>query len=394
MEADQCDSVSQLKYENLELKKKTDNYAKVHGDLLDSEHKVKLLEDENFRTIRDCKEREDALKLKISDLQDDLNRLNAILADKQTQLRSSDNELISTKQLYEDKIKENSVLRAEISRLEDELKRAHMSNRDLQSKVETTINQNQSAHNEIDSLVLMNEKLKKINNEEMAKERDLTDQYHILEGKYHDLQVENDLLKRNNSAKDQQIGDLSSSKIIALKEVDSLRGNCAQYEVQLDNRDRKIKDMESQLGDLNNHLSLTLSKVESRENYINTLNDKNSKTEDRAIRAEGEAGRLVKENNTLHDLLDKYRNDVEIHKKLREEQIVKKYELEQEKKRLEREALSKDIEARSAKRELEKVQGTKERLVGEHYQLNQELEALKEHAEVLESQNSNVIYLQ
>lgn len=365
----------------------------MHGDLLDSEHQVKLLHDENFRTVRDAKEREDALLLKINDLQDDLKRLNVILSDKQAQLRSTDNELIATKQLYEDKLKETANLRSKIAKLEDELKNAHLLNRELQNKIEDISAQNISAHNEIDSLVLMNEKLTKFNNEEIVKGRNLTDQYHILEGRFHDLQVENDLIKRSNTTKDQQIGDLDNSRRVAQKEIDVLRGNCAQYEVQLDNRDRKIKDMENQLSDLNNHLTVTLSKVESRENYINTLNEKNVKTEERAIRAESELNKLDKENNSLHDLLDKYRNDVEIHKKLREEQILKKYELEQEKKRLEREALNKDIEARTAKRELEKIQDTKQRLMGEHLYLNQELEALKEHAELLESQNSNVKFV-
>lgn len=358
--------------------------------MLDAEHEIKLLKDENFRTERDAKECEDALKLKISDLEDDLSRLKALLAEKQAQLRATDGELISTKQLYEEKIKETVGLRTEIKRLEDELQRVRLDNRDLQAKIEMSNSQNKSANEEIESLVLMNEKLTKFNNDEVAKERELKEQYHILEGKYHDLQVENDALARNNNLKDQQLNDIDNSKRIVQKEVEVLRGNCSQYEVQLDNRDRKIKDMENQLSELNNHLTVTLSKVNTREDYISSLNEKNTKLEEKLIRAEGENIRLQKEIDSLRELLSKYRSDVEIQKKLREEQIITKYKLEQEKKRLEREALSKDVEARTAKRQLEEVQGTKERLLGEHYHLNQELEALKEHAEVLESQNMNV----
>eukprot|EP00826_Nyctotherus_ovalis_P008273 TRINITY_DN12137_c0_g7_i2.p1 TRINITY_DN12137_c0_g7~~TRINITY_DN12137_c0_g7_i2.p1 ORF type:complete len:387 (+),score=128.60 TRINITY_DN12137_c0_g7_i2:98-1258(+) len=373
------------------MKQQTSDYAKVHGDLIDAENYVKLLKDEKFRVERDAKERGDAYQLKINDLQDDLKRLNALLAERQVQLRTADKELITTKQLYEEKISEVAGLKAEIARLEDELRRSQLSNRDLQAKIEYEVSQNHTAHEEIDSLVIMNEKLSKMNSEEMVKERELTDKYHILEGKYHDLQADNDVLRRSNSAKEQQIGDAENSRRIAQNEIEVLRGNCSQYEAQLDNRDRKIKDMENQLADLNNSLTVTLSKIDSRENYIGTLNEKNAKAEERAIRAEAESLRLQNECNTLRDLLGNYRSDIEIQKKLREEQIVRKYELEQEKKRLEREALSKDIEARTAKRELEMVQGSKGRLLDERYQLNQELEALKEHAEVLESQNSNVV---
>ena len=42
-------------------------------------------------------------------------------------------------------------------------------------------------------------------------------------------------------------------------------------------------------------------------------------------------------------------------------------------------------------KQLEKVQGSQEKLMDEHYNLNKELEALKQHAEVLEEQNDNVI---
>lgn len=379
-----------MKVENSQLKQQSSDYAKVHGDLLDTEHFLKLLKDEKFRAERDAKEREDALQFKISDLQDDLKRLNALLGEKQIQLKSTDNELITTKQLYEEKISEVAGLRVEIARLEDELRKAQISNRDLQTKIELESAQNRTANEEINSLVLMNEKLTKLNTEEVAKERDLIDKHQILEGKYKDLQIDNDVLRRSNTIKEQQISDVENSRRVAQNEIEVLRGNCSRYEAQLDNRDRKIKDMENQLADLNNHLTVTLSKIDSRENYITTLNEKNTKTEERAIRAEGELVRLQNECKTLRDLLGKYRSDIEIQKKLRENQILQKYELEQEKKRLEREALSKDIEARTAKRELEMVQGSKGRLLDEHYHLNQELEALKEHAEILESQNSNV----
>ena len=379
-----------MKVENSQLKQQSSDYAKLHGDLLDAEHYLKLLRDEKFRAERDAKEREDALQLKINDLQDDLKRLNALLGEKQIQLKSTDNELIKIRQLYEEKINEVAGLKAEITRLEDELRRAQISNRDLQTKVEVANSQSRTANEEINSLVLMNEKLAKLNNEEIMKGRDLTDKYHILEGKYKDLQLENDVLRRTNSVKEQQISDVESSRRVAQNEIEVLRGNCNQYEAHLDNRDRKIKDMEDQLAELNSHLTITLSKIDSRENYITTLNEKNVKAEERAIRAEGELIRLQNECKTLKDLLGKYRSDIEVQKKLREDQIFQKYELEQQKKKLEREALSKDIEARTAKRELEMVQGSKGRLLDERYQLNQELEALKEHAEILETQNSNV----
>ena len=49
---------------------------------MDAQHQIKLIQDDNIRIERDAKEREDALRLKINDLQDDLKRMSDILAAK------------------------------------------------------------------------------------------------------------------------------------------------------------------------------------------------------------------------------------------------------------------------------------------------------------------------
>lgn len=382
--------IAQLKAELAELKQQGDDYAKVHADLLEAEYQLKLLEDEKFRTERDSKEREDALQLKIDDLQDDLKRLGNILTGKQEQLKATDTELIETKKRCDFLMKELARLKNDIGGLESNFKDLQIENRTLQSKVEASEAQNKAANNEIDSLTIMNEKLNKINNEKASKEREYERELHDLESELQRTKMESEVLKRNNSSKDKELENVENSRVMLRREVDTLKGNCARYEDQLDERDHKIKDMEGQLSELNNHLTITMSKIESRENYINSLNDKVTKSEEKSYKAESEIARLKKENDSLHNLLDKYRSDVEAHKKYKEDQMMAKYELEQQKKQLEREMLSREIEARTAKRELEKVQEVKEKLAGDRYNLNAELEALKEHAELLESQNDNV----
>jgi len=382
--------IAQLKAEVAELKQQGDDYAKVHADLLEAEYQLKLLDDEKYRIERDAKEREDGLQLKIDDLQDDLKRLSNILNGKQEQLKATDTELIETKKRCDFLMKELARLKNDIGTLEANFKDMQTENRMLQSKMEASETQNKAAHNEINSLVIMNEKLTKINTDKVNKEREYERNIHDLGAEIQRFKMENEALKRNNASKDKQLEIIENSRVTLRQEVDSLKGNCSRYEDQLDERDHKIKDMEGQLSELNNHLTITMSKIESRENYINSLNDKVTKAEERSIRAESEASRLKKENDSLHNLLDKYRSDIEGHKKFKEDQMMQKYELEQQKKQLEREVLSRDIEARTVKRELEKLQDVKDKLADDRYQLNQELEALKEHAELLESQNDNV----
>ena len=71
--------------------------------------------------------------------------------------------------------------------------------------------------------------------------------------------------------------------------------------------------------------------------------------------------------------------------------MMKKIEVAQNKKIIEKSLLQKDIEARSAKKELEKVKDLQDQLLEDHYQLNEQLSALKGHVEVLENQNYGVI---
>ena len=310
------------------MRQQGDDYAKVHAELLDAEHHIKLLEDEKYRTERDAKEREDALNLKIDDLQDDLKRLSDLLASKQEQLKATDTELIETKKRCDFLMKELARLKGDIASLEDNFKNIQAEKRILQSKIDTCEAQNNAASNEIESLTAVNEKLTRFNNEKAEKEREYTKEIHNLEGHLQSLDLENENLKRSNVAKDKELDGLDEAKARLQHDIDDLKGRCAQYEDQLDERDHKIKDMEGQLSELNNHLTITMSKIESRENHINTLNDKASMTEERAIRYYGEAAKLKHENESLRDLLDKYRNDVKMHKKLREAQIENKYELQ------------------------------------------------------------------
>jgi len=379
-----------LKAENTSLREKAKEFARVHAQLLDAEHYLKLLQDEKLRLERDSKEREDALKLKIDDIQDDYKRLKAILDDKQEELTICDGELIAAKNRCDELMREIHELKDIIITLEEEHKNDESEKYALQAKMGAIEEHSKAARNEIDSLVRINEKLTKFNDEKTAKEREYQNELRDMDTRIQSLELECEKLKLNNSDKDKEMDRLNNSRAILQQRIEEFKGNCNSYEEELDSREQKMKDMEGQLAELNNHLTLALSKIESNENYIDNLNSKVNKAEENLIRADGEISRLQKENDSLHELLERYKNDAEMHKKMREEQTLKKYELEKMKNRLEKEAKDKELEARNTRRQLEKVKDSQDKLMSDHYQLNQELEALKEHAEVLENQNNDV----
>eukprot|EP00826_Nyctotherus_ovalis_P047227 TRINITY_DN5406_c0_g1_i8.p1 TRINITY_DN5406_c0_g1~~TRINITY_DN5406_c0_g1_i8.p1 ORF type:complete len:329 (-),score=128.81 TRINITY_DN5406_c0_g1_i8:305-1291(-) len=313
-----------------------------------------------------------------------------MLDDKQEELTICDGELIATKDRCDELMRELQGLKEVIVTLEEELKNDESEKYTLKAKIESAEEQSKDAHNEIDSLILINEKLTKFNDEKTAKEREYQGELRDLDSKLQSAELECERLKLENVNKDKELDRIDNSRMAMQQKIEELKESCEHYEEELDAREQKIKDMEGQLAELNNHLTLALSKMESNEEYMDSLNGKVGKAEENLIRADGEISRLQKENESLHGLLERYRNDAEMYKKLREEQTLKKYELEQMKSRLEKEAKSKELEARNAKRQLDQVKGSQDKLMNDHYQLNQELEALKEHAEVLETQNDNV----
>ena len=359
--------------ENKSLKEKTNEFTKIHAQLLDAEHYLKLFQDEKLRIERDAKEREDALRLKIDDLQEDNRRLSDLLNDKQEELKLLDGEFLALKDKYEEAIRDSSEFKDDIFNLEKLLKEREAVINELQNRMKELQIQNKDAQEEIESLVTINEKVTKLSDDRAAKEQEYQNELQDMDNKLHHMEMDNEKLIKEIRDKDKELDKVDSTNDLLQRQIADLKNNLSQCDEQIDDRDQKIKDMESQLSELNNHLTIALNKIESNENYIDELSNKIAKAEEDVIRSEGEISRLQKENESLHGLLDRYRNDVEAHKKLREEQALKKYELEQEKKRLEKESKSKEYEVLNTKRKLEEVEGSQEKLMKSQYQLNQEI---------------------
>ncbi len=163
-------------------------------------------------------------------------------------------------------------------------------------------------------------------------------------------------------------------------------------DLQDSNKELRLRaaDAGAQVDRLGQRLTDTLAMRAARDKDLSSAKADLAAAERRAAETRDEVTKFQRDNSVLQSLLDKYRGDANVQKRLREDEMAKKLAAEQEKKQLEREVLNKDFEARSAKKELERVQEAHEQLLDGHYQLNQELGALRGHAELLETQNKTV----
>ena len=92
-------------------------------------------------------------------------------------------------------------------------------------------------------------------------------------------------------------------------------------------------------------------------------------------------------------IADHNKKDADLNKKIRESEMTHSIELLTEKKRLEEKLKDKQLEATIAKRDLNYIQESHHEVLEDKFNRERELEALKDHADVLSSQNYSVYNL-
>ena len=99
----------------------------------------------------------------------------------------------------------------------------------------------------------------------------------------------------------------------------------------------------------------------------------------------------VKKEKEIYEILaEKNKREDEENRRQRHAYLSNSVALMEEKKKLESKLYNKEIEASHAKRDLNLIQETHEEVLEDKHQKESELEAMKEHAEVLFNQNKSV----
>ena len=380
-----------MKAENFEYRQKEKDYNTLHNQLLDLEHRFRLLQEEKVRAEREAKEGENESCKKNDELQAELKSYKATLEDKQIQLRDLEEYLAQLKSLAGNRAEEIFNCKRELAMAASNSNDLLKAKKQLQEDCAIESSKKQSIQAEARQLADLNEKLARDETKASAKVqenmrsiRDISERIDVLTKKI----MDSNLLVKGNE------GELTTT----LERQESLQRQLddlvlSNSRLQNENRDFSLraKDLEIQVNRFNVRYKDTLMAIEEKEKELRMVRSTLGVSERRMIETIEQAKEKRRENEILQSLLDKHRSNAETQKRLREQEAIRKLELAQEKKRLEQEVIVKDLEARSAKKELEIVQVNKERLLGNHLQLSGELDALKGHAELLELQNNNVL---
>jgi len=338
----------------------------------------------------DSSERQDSLMKKGATLKDELRRTSEAIVDVDRQIRDLAGRLDAHKALVDDKNAEIQKYKKQLADLGEENTRLARSKRSIEVDLDATKGAHKAAATEADGLADENELL--ANGKALAEQRLKEAELDVirLSRKLDEVQLELNEVDKQRLQREKELDIATETKRLNQTEAETLSLRNSRLQDERAGLVQKAKDLELQLNMTNRKINDLLLLIDNKDKELRSIRAGASVAEEREYTTREDLKKLKNENDILQMLLDKYRGDVDKEKKLRDEETMKKYQLEDEKKKLAREALFKDIEARSAKKELEKVQDSRERLLDEKLQVAQELDAIKQHADLLETQNDTV----
>lgn len=290
----------------------------------------------------------------------------------------------------EDRSADVQKLRGDLELAEEENARLSQTKVGAETDIDSLQDSKIAAQRQADALLEQGDRLKKDKEAAEAQAHDAELDAAALNRRLQELEVELDTVNAQRAQNEQALDAAAQTKRMSLTETDSLRDRQAGLMNEKDTLERRTRDMDQELRVANSKLDDVLALIDSKDKELRTVETGASYAETKEFEAREETKKLKQENDVLQILLDKYRGDVDREKRMRDAEAERKYQLEDEKKRLAREALLKDMEARSAKQELERIRDTHDQLLDEKLQTSQELDAIKEHTELLQSQNASV----
>ena len=382
--------IAQLKAENFEYRQKEKDYNTLHNMLLDLERRFRLLQEEKTLAERESHEREDLHYKRNEELHNDIRNLKVALDDKQKELKTASADWAAYKGLTEDKALEVSQLKKELANRAADNVELLRAKKNLEADLGTVLEAKKATHAEADRIALLNDRVAAAEAQTAERLNSNRAEAGALQRKIDGVTATITDLGAVKKQRDLEIGAALEGKRSNRNEADRLLSLNGRLQEDNGGLEIAIKDTELRLASQKQKLSDTLVLLSANDKEVLEAKSNLSYTDGQALNTLEQARKVQRDNEVLQSLLDKYRNDVDLQRRLRLAETSKKLELEQEKKMLEREVINKQLEAHSAQKQLQRVHLDKDRLLDDHEQLNQELGAVKEHAELLESQNFTV----
>ena len=223
MDQDQKDVlISQLKAENFELKQKERDYGILNSQLLDLEHRFKLLQEEKARGERDAREREELMLKKADLLQLEVRKQSDTAGDKQRQIKDTEVELNAYKDLVAEKNGDISNLREELARYREDNEILSKEKRNAEADLDVLREGRKAAQGEVERLRAQNDSLLRSHASTGEKEKETALEVSRLRRKMDDLTLQLDDMQKGKAQKENEVDIAREGRLMKQREVERL----------------------------------------------------------------------------------------------------------------------------------------------------------------------------
>jgi len=244
-----------------------------------------------------------------------------------------------------------------------------------------------NAEQETTNLISIN---KKLVNERVAVDnciQDIVDEIRTLRAAIETTNSHFEAITRDNILKEEELNKILRDKKERCIYADQLKNINDQYIKYNKQFKKRIEETNSRINSVKKEYDNTVVLLDKRQKELTRVKVGLSFPRISGLEASGELRKLRQENSNLQKLLDQYRKDIDFQKKLHEIEVMKKQEMEIKKKELENKALNKHIEVITTIKKLKEVKDVNDQLLGDKEQMGTEINALKQHTELLHTQN-------
>ena len=369
--------ISELKMRDVEinnLKKVIALLTSTKSNLFSDVQKLDL-ENKNFK---------DSYYIALKDLEKSNNLVNSLLNEKkilEEKCKAIESNFFLEKKdsLFKFEKQESVIGSLSVQKHEGDEKIRKLEN-DLLILSQTSTMEGQKKSTVIDSLMLykksLGDKIRSLETELYLSQKKLeetTNHLLLREKENQQLRAEISLREEKMVTKE---NDLTNLYLLNSK----LKDEAKLYENRCISQESKINSIEGQL--LDSSRMLEIKAKELRDTQLNL-----SRVEEKNIEKMALMDQMEKEKKLVEKMMEEYKREGLINKKLKEEESVKATLLEMEKEKLRKEAERKSLDALIATQSLHKSELERSAIQSNLHDVNYELNAIKDHTALLESQN-------
>eukprot|EP00826_Nyctotherus_ovalis_P036902 TRINITY_DN3317_c0_g3_i1.p1 TRINITY_DN3317_c0_g3~~TRINITY_DN3317_c0_g3_i1.p1 ORF type:complete len:282 (-),score=105.60 TRINITY_DN3317_c0_g3_i1:22-867(-) len=258
-----------------------------------------------------------------------------MLDDKQQQIRNLESELLRLKDLAGRRTDEIGLVSREISIAAASAGELVKRKKEMEQELAVEVSRRRDAQ-------LEGERLSDSNNQLSVQNRNTEDVIKENELEIRRLNERLDIANREMADTNAAVRGNEGSIAVTVDEKQKLQREIESTMVANRRLGDENKELEMRARDLNVQIDQVMAKykdnlllIDGKERDLQVLKSNLARSEDRGAEVRGQAIKTLQDNKVLQSLLDKYRDDVEAERRLREQEVARKLAVEEEKKRLE-----------------------------------------------------------